>query len=100
MFDEMDRLRDVKEMQGLLIHYRDLGSLDRAAWQDRVCAREGVEPRELVRLHGELLAYGWLEQNTGIVPGATRGTAPGCYRITPAGVRALKQLVTEEVEVG
>ncbi len=99
MFDEMDRLRDVKELQGLLLHYRDLGVLDRSAWQDRVCACEGVEPRELVRLHGELIAYGWIEQNTEIVPGAARGTAPGCYRITTAGIRALKQLVTEEVEV-
>ena len=100
MFDEMDRLRDVKDLQELLTHYRDLGVPDRSTWQDRVCARDGVEPRELVRLHGELIAYGWIEQNTGIVPGAMRGTAPGCYRVTAAGIRALKQLAPEEVEVG
>ena len=99
MFDEIDRLRDVKELQALLIHYHDLGVPDRMVWQDRLCVREGLEPRELVRLHGELIAYGWIEQNTGIVVGAKRGAAPGCYRITPAGMRALKQLNTVEVEV-
>ncbi len=98
MFDELDRLREVKELQALLTHYRDLGAADRTVWQDRVCASEGVEPRELVRLHGELIAYGWIEQNTGIVVGARRGSAPSCYRITTAGIKALKQLVSEEVE--
>ena len=99
MFDEMDRLRDLKELQQLLRHYRDLGVADRTLWQDRVCQKDGVEPRELVRMHGELIAFGWIEQNTGIVTGTTRGAAPACYRITLAGIRALKQLAAEEVAV-
>ena len=70
MFDEMDRLRGLKELQQLLMHYRDLGVADRTLWQDRVCQKDGLEPRELVRLHGELIAFGWIEQNTGIVTGA------------------------------
>ena len=92
MCDEIDRLRGAKELQALLRHYRDLGAADRTAWQDRLCARDGLEPRDLVRLHGELIAFGWVEQNTGVVFGARYGTAPACYRITPAGLRALKQL--------
>jgi len=44
---------------------------------------EGVAPPELVKLHGELIAFGWVEQNTGEVP--------ICYRITPAGSRAMRQ---------
>ena len=73
MFDEMDRLRDMKELQQLLMTARDLGVADRTLWQDRVCQQDGVEPmRELVRLHGELIAYGWIEQNTGIVTGKAR----------------------------
>ena len=52
---------------------------------------EGVEGRQLARLHGELLAYGWLEQNTGLTPVLRRGEAPACYRITAAGLRALLQ---------
>ena len=98
MFDEVDRLYQVKELQALLIHYHDLGISDRLAWQDRICTQDGLQPRELVRLHGELIAYGWIEQNTGIVLTAKCGAAPGCYRITPAGIRVLKQLVVANVE--
>lgn len=98
MFDEMDRLRDAKELRDLLDHYRRLAAPDRQAWQDRLPRMEGVEPRELVEYHGELLAYGWLEQNTGATPPAGRGgAAPACYRVTSAGLRALKQLEAGEV---
>ena len=100
MFDEMERLRDVKALFNLLDHYRRLAAPDRQVWQDRLPALDGVEPRELVKCHGELLAYGWLEQNTGSTPGARPGAAPACYRITSAGLRALKQLQAEEVAVG
>ena len=96
MFDEMDRLRDVKELSALLAHYAELAAPDRQIWQDRVQELTGVEARELIKLHGELIAYGWLEQNTGATPVLKRGSAPACYRVTPAGVRALKQVRTEE----
>ena len=43
---------------------------------------EGVEPKELVKLHGELIAFNWIEQNTGQVPIS--------YRITQAGQKALR----------
>jgi hypothetical protein len=90
MFDEMERLRDVKELFDLLTHYQQLGASGREVWQDRLAGMEGVEPRQLVKLHGELLAYGWLEQNTGLTT--------GCYRITTAGIRALKQARVQEVQ--
>ena len=98
MFDEMDRLRNEKELCALLSHYAGLAAPDRQAWQDRVPEWPGAEGRELVKLHGELLAYGWLEQNTGATPVLKPGTAPACYRVTPAGLRALKQLRTEETQ--
>jgi hypothetical protein len=45
---------------------------------------DGVEPRDLVRWHGELRAAGWVELNVG---------QRGCgYRATAAGMRALKQV--------
>src|SRR5260370_16260095 len=91
MFDEMDRLRNVKELSALLAHYAELAAPDRQVWQDRVQEVNGVEARELIKLHGELIAYGWLEQNTGAPPILKRGFAPACYRFTPAGLRALKQ---------
>jgi hypothetical protein len=98
MFDELDRLRNEKELCALLAHYAELAAPDRQAWQGRMQEWHGVEGRELVKLYGELLAYAWLEQNTGATPVLKQGTAPACYRVTPAGLRALKQLRAEEAQ--
>src|SRR3954471_20865649 len=92
MFDESDRLRESKELRDLLTHYATPTAADRQAWQDRVGELPGVDARQLVRLHGELLAYGWVEQNTGTTPVLRPGAAPACYRVTTAGARALRQL--------
>jgi hypothetical protein len=97
MFDELERLRGVKELFALLQHYQQVAEADRQAWQDRLIEMEGVEPRQLVKLHGELLAYGWLEQNTGLTPVLRAGAAANCYRITTAGIRALKQARTQQL---
>ena len=98
MFNELERLRDVPELCELLTHYAEVASADRLAWQDRRAELGELGPRELVRLHGELLAYGWLEQNTGATPVLRGGPARQCYRVTPAGLRALKQARAEEVQ--
>ena len=95
MLDEMNRLREEKGLFTLLSHYATLAVADRLLWQDRLLEMEGVEARQLVRLHGELLANGWLEQNTGLTPVLRRGEAPACYRIAPAGLRSLKQVRAE-----
>jgi len=92
MFNEMDRLRDSPPLIDLLSHYAALAAPDRQAWQDRRMAREGCSAREVTGLHGELIAYGWLEQNTADTPVLRAGEAPLSYRVTPAGLRALKQL--------
>jgi hypothetical protein len=99
MFDEMDRLRGMKGLLPLLSHYGALGAKDRQVWQDRLQEMDDFGPRELVKLHGELMACGFLEQNTGVTPELRPGSAPGCYRITPAGVRALKQIRAEEMQM-
>ena len=99
MVDEMERLRSVKGLCELLRQYAVLAAADRQAWQDRIAEMPGALPRELVQLHGELLAYGWLEQNTGLTPVLRAGFAPSCYRVTPAGLRALKNLQAEPVEM-
>ena len=96
MFDEMEPLLEGAELQQLLGHYANLGKLDRLIWQDRLMGLDGLDERDLAGLHGELLAYGWLEQNTGTTPGSRSGA--GCYRITPAGMRALKELRAAEHE--
>src|SRR5256885_373989 len=91
MFDELERLCAVKGLLELLVYYAERGAADRQAWQDRLAQVGGATGRDLVRLHGELLAYGWLEQNTGMTPVLQKGAAPQCYRVTPGGLRALRQ---------
>jgi hypothetical protein len=91
MFDELDRLRADESLRRLLEHYADRGAVDREAWQDRVMPSDGWSASDLVRLHGELLAQEWIEQNTGILPIVRPGALPQCYRVTAAGFRALKK---------
>lgn len=76
----------------LLMKYHRPTAEERAGWQARVMDLEGVNSQELTRLHGELLAQGWIEQNTevALVP---RGTfLESSYRITSSGVRRTRDL--------
>src|SRR5262249_773188 len=101
MFDDLDRTHHSSELQRLLGHYAQAGAADREAWQDRLMYLEGAEPQELGRLHGELLAWGWLEQNTSSASAPTPGVVARCYRITAAGLRTLRQPIApvEDYEV-
>lgn len=94
MFDEMDLLRDNRDLANLLDHYAQVGTADSEAWQDRVMEFEGVQSENLVKLHGYLIAHGWIAQNTGVTPTGRPGA--GCYRITSAGRRALKQAQSDQ----
>jgi hypothetical protein len=87
MFEEDLRLREDASLHFLLEHY--CASEDPDAWQDRVMRIEGVERSTLTALHGELIAYSWIEQNTGVLPRTEAGACPGSYRATPAGRKAL-----------
>jgi hypothetical protein len=89
--DGWPRLRECEALARLLTHYAELGGADREAWQDRRMGLDGVEPRDLVRLHGLLIACGWVEQNTGATPVLKPGVVAACYRVTAAGLRALRQ---------
>lgn len=88
MLDEMDRLRNNADLFLLLSHYARLAEADREAWHDRLADLEGIEPRHVAKLHGELIAFAWVEQNTG-------GT-PSCYRATLAGWRAAQQVQAQQ----
>src|SRR5271168_3369281 len=90
MLDDIQRLRSNPNLLQLLSHYADLGKENREAWQNRLKQMEGVEPSELVKLHGELIAFSWVDQNTGNVP--------CCYRITLAGQRAIQQINGSEID--
>ena len=84
MFDDFQRLRSSPNLLQLLSHYADLGKENREVWQNRLMQLDGVEPSELVKLHGELIAFDWADQNTGHVP--------CCYRVTLNGLRAVQQV--------
>jgi hypothetical protein len=91
MFDEIERLRDSPELRRLLEHYASLAATGPEVWQDRCAALPGVPAKGLVSLHGELLAFEWIEQNTGVVVFGKPGIVAGCYRVTAAGLNALRE---------
>lgn len=92
MLDFPKRLRENAQLLALLSHYAQLGSVDRTIWQDRLMQMEGVEAKELTVLHGELIAFDWVEQNTGHAVGRPDGTLSGCYRITQNGLREYRRI--------
>ena len=87
MFDESQRLRENTHLLFLLSNYAQQGTEDRAAWRDRLMQMESVEPRQLSTLHGELIAFDWIEQNTGQASPMKDGVLANCYRITLNGLR-------------
>jgi hypothetical protein len=98
MFNDLERLRDSADLFALLEHYAELAGHDRQAWQDRHMRQGECSARQMAQLHGELIAYGWVEQNTGIAAVVRKSAAPLCYRITTAGLRALKQVRAGELD--
>jgi hypothetical protein len=91
MWDEFQRLRENDQLAVLLEHYVRLTTEDREAWLDRCMQLDGVEAKGLAELHGLLIAFGWIEQNTGQMPVLQAAGCPGCYRTTAAGRRALQR---------
>jgi hypothetical protein len=98
MLDDSQRLRENLMLLALLSHYAKLGTEDRATWRDRLLQMERVEPKQLSALHGELIAFGWIEQNTGQANFLKDGTISACYRITLHGLRELRRFQGVEVE--
>ena len=91
MFEEMERLTQDGNLYQLLGHYAIPGSDNRETWHDRIMELGDLSPMDLVHFHGELIAYGWIEQNSGVVPVLRPGAVPDCYRVTVAGLRAFKR---------
>jgi hypothetical protein len=92
VFDEIEELNPSSPLYRLLKHYADLGAVNRETWQDRLMVLDDLGPRELSRLHGELIARGWIEQNTGATPIVKPGIAAACYRISSQGAREYRRL--------
>jgi hypothetical protein len=92
MLDELDRLRENPRLVELLAHYAALGTPDRLIWQKRLNEMEGIDSKELSRLHGELIAFDWVEQNPSRASSVLGTALAGVYRITSHGIRDLCQI--------
>jgi hypothetical protein len=96
MLDEIAHLRTNPPLLQLLTHYARGAEPNRDAWHNRLMSIDGVERSEITQLHGELLAYDWIELNGGqsdhLLPGA-------CYRITMDGLRAYRMVNGTDAEV-
>ena len=92
MLDDLDRLRQRPALTQLLSHYSEVGSIDREAWQVRCTALEGVNAKGLTWLHGELIAFAWIELAISHGQASDGSAFAKCYRITNSGVRALRRV--------
>lgn len=90
MLDALEQLRENERLFRLLDHYAQFGGADPEAWQDRLMNLDGVDAKGLVQLHGQLLAEGWVEQNTGYTPELKYEEVPLCYRTTVLGRRVVR----------
>ena len=92
MLDDLERMRSRPPLLELFCHYAKLGEPNREAWQPRRMEMEQVSASELSKLHGELIAFDMIEQNTFQVP--------CCYRVTPAGQRRFLLIENQREEDG
>jgi hypothetical protein len=99
MLDDLERLRTSEPMRQLLTHHCRLADPNRDAWQDRLMSLDGVDARELMKLHGLLIAMDWIELKVGHLSAGTNSPVPACYRVTNAGLRALRQISDSVGEV-
>jgi hypothetical protein len=60
---------------------------------------DGVGPEQMTRLHGELMVFDGIEQNTGNAVLRPDGTLSNCYRVTASGLREFRRLNGIEAEV-
>jgi hypothetical protein len=84
MLDNLERLRNSPQLLQLFSHYAKLGETNPEAWHPRLMVMESDGRVDLVKLHGELMAFDYVEQNTGPMPCS--------YRLTRAGLKALRQI--------
>lgn len=79
-------------VKDLLMRYHRPTPDERAGWLARVMEMDGVNSQELTKLHGELLAQGWIEQNTEASLLPKDAFLESSYRITSSGVRRTRDL--------
>lgn len=91
MITGYEALRDDPRLHGLLLTYSKMKKQKPDAdWHDRIMEMDGVSEEELNKLHGLLLASGWMETRVHGDAFRTAGKLEACYRITPDGNAALR----------
>ncbi len=84
MLDSLERLRNDPQLLLLFSHYAKLGETNPEAWHTRLAHLDCDGRVDLVKLHGELIAFDLVEPN----PGQT----PCKYRLTRAGLKAIREI--------
>lgn len=80
-------------IKNLLMRYYKPSADERLIWQARVMELDGATSNEITKMHGELLAQGWIEQNLESILCKESGSfLHSSYRITSSGVRTTKGL--------
>jgi hypothetical protein len=91
MFDNLERLRNSDQLRQLFGHYAKLGETNPEAWHPRLTQLDCDGRVDLVKLHGELIAFNWIESNT--------GQTPCKYRLTRAGQKAMQEIDSDTSEI-
>jgi hypothetical protein len=91
MLDNLDRLRNSPQLLQLFTHYAELGEVNPEALHPRLTQLNCDGRVDLVKLHGELIAFNWIEPNT--------GQTPCNYRLTRAGRNAMQEIDSDTSEV-
>jgi len=93
MTDGLELLRDHVPLRRLLAWYRDQKQArPDAPWQDRLMHAAGVSAEQISKLHGLLLAHGWIETRVDPAIFTEPGRLRECYRATREGTAVLRYL--------
>lgn len=103
MLGASDVLRENLRLRRLLLHYEETyrRQVD-AEWLDRLMELDGTDGEELSRLHGLLLAHGWLDSRVHHQAFDLPGQVRACYQITREGrhmLRFLEDVIGVETEL-
>jgi hypothetical protein len=91
VINSIESLRADPKLHALLSAYAALKrNRPDAEWHDRVMDLPGCEPTELHRLHGLLLASGWVETRVHGDSFRDAGKLVSCYRLTADGAAILR----------
>lgn len=96
MLGPLELLRESLPLRELLAQYKSYREVHPGQeWHDRVMQLGTLEPPEISKMHGVLLANGWVDTRVAIETFNTPGRLQSCYKITPDGVRALQWAMQE-----